>query len=328
MTMPTAARILGFLRSTPLLMILCARVLGQQLIFDTPESARPLLTARDAFVARLSPFDRAARMKTNGIVTETQFLEYVGASVLEWGPAERKRIEAAYELIRPGLKRLGAPLPETVRLIKTSGREEGRAPYTRGNAIVLPESTVERPGANLGAILSHELFHILSRANPALRDRLYAVIGFEPCGEVIHPVALLDRRITNPDAPINAHAIAVEVGGEKLHAVPVLYSSAANYDVGRGGEFFTYLTLELLLVKRTAEGGHLVLEDASGPRLVPIEKVTGYHEQIGSNTGYIIHPEEVVADNFVLLVNGGRTAKSPDVLDRLRRVFEAAKSEP
>jgi len=318
--MRVPSRIPALLRFAALLM-LWSHLLGQELIFDTPESARQLLTTRDAFVERLSPFDRAARMKTNGIVTEALFLEFVAASAMEWAPAERERIRAAYDLIRPGLKRLGTPLPAAVRLIKTSGREEGKAPYTRGNAIILPGSTVSRPGANLGAILTHELFHIVSRANPALRDRLYSVIGFEPCGEVTHPVSLRNRRITNPDAPINAHAIAVEVGGEKLHAVPLLYSSTATYDTGKGGEFFAYLTLELLLVKRTPEGGHLVLEDADGPRLVPIEKVAGYHEQIGRNTGYIIHPEEVLADNFVLLVNEGRTAKSPEILEKLRSAF-------
>lgn len=198
--MRALSRLPFLLRSPALLMLLCSQVLGQQLIFDTHASGRALLTTRDAFVERLSPFDRAARMKTNGIVTEAHFLEFVGASVREWTPAERQRIEAAYELIRPGLKRLGAPLPATVRLIKTSGREEGGAPYTRSNAIVLPESTFSRPGSNLGGILTHELFHILSRANPVLRDQLYAVIGFEPCGEVTHPVRLRNRRLTNPDA--------------------------------------------------------------------------------------------------------------------------------
>jgi len=326
--MRTATRIVALLGFTPLLMLLTPQIRGQQLIFDTPDSARSLLTTRDAFVERLSPFDRAARMKTNGVVTEAQFLDFVGASVLDWRPAERERLEAAFELIRPGLNRLGPPLPRTLRLIKTSGREEGNAPYTRGDAIVLPDKTVSRPGANLGGILAHELFHVVSRANPALRDRLYSVIGFEPCGEVLHPLNLRGRRITNPDAPINAHAIAVEVGGDKVLAVPILYSSAASYDAAKGGEFFSYLQVELLLIRRTADGGHRVLEDANGPRLFPIERVTGYHEQIGRNTGYIIHPEEVLADNFALLINAGSRAKSPELLEKLRRVFAAEKRVP
>lgn len=210
------------------------------------------------------------------------------------------------------------PLPPVIHFIQTTGREEGNAPYTRGNAIIVPSGTVRRPAAQLTGMLAHEVFHLLSRSNPALRDRLYAAIGFEPCGEVRHPATLADRRITNPDAPINAHAIEVSLDGERVHGVPILFSTSPTYDAERGGEFFAYLKFELLLVERTPNGGHRVLTDATGPRMVPIEKVTGFHEKIGRNTGYILHPEEVLADNFALIVQGINTAKSPEVLDRIR----------
>jgi hypothetical protein len=52
--------------------------------------------------------------------------------------------------------------------------------------------------------------------------------------------------------------------------------------------------------------------------------VSSYHEQIGRNTGYIIHPEEVLADNFALLLLGRTAVKSPHILDRLRASLPAA----
>jgi hypothetical protein len=174
----------------------------------------------------------------------------------------------------------------------------------------------------LKQLLAHELFHVVSRANPGLRDRLYRVVGFEPCGEVEHPAALRARRITNPDAPVNAHAIEVDVAGTKSWGVPILYSSASEFDPAGGKTFFSYLTFELLLIERTGDGGHRLLAGPDGqPRLVPIDKAGGYAERIGRNTGYVIHPEEIVADNFMLLVTGTAGAKSPGILDRLRGEF-------
>lgn len=303
------------------LFLLAGRLLGQELVFDTPSAARELLGKRDPFIERLSPFDRAARMKTNGPVDEATFLRFVADSVVEWKPADQDRIRAGFDLIREGLQKTGVPLPPVIHFIQTTGREEGNAPYTRGNAIIVPSGTVRRPATQLTGMLAHEVFHILSRSNPTLRDRLYAAIGFEPCGEVRHPATLADRRITNPDAPINAHAIEVNLDGERVHGVPILFSTSPTYDAVRGGEFFAYLKFELLLVERTPDGGHRVLSDATGPRMVPIEKVTGFHEKIGRNTGYILHPEEVLADNFALIVQGITTAKSPEILDRIRGVM-------
>ena len=43
--------------------------------------------------------------------------------------------------------------------------------------------------------------------------------------------------------------------------------------------------------------------------------------QIGRNTRYIIHPEEILADNFVLLVRGERKVRTPRIIDDLQRVL-------
>ncbi len=39
----------------------------------------------------------------------------------------------------------------------------------------------------------------------------------------------------------------------------------------------------------------------NGDSTVRIKNITGFYEQIGTNTQYIIHPDEVLADNFVLM---------------------------
>ena len=44
-------------------------------VFAAPDKGRQVLTTRDDFVTRMSPFDRAARLKTNTEVTEKDYLE-------------------------------------------------------------------------------------------------------------------------------------------------------------------------------------------------------------------------------------------------------------
>ena len=48
-----------------------------------------------------------------------------------------------------------------------------------------------------------------------------------------------------------------------------------------------------------------------------IEEIGNFYEQIGKNTNYIIHPEEILADNFALLVMGQKVS-SPWLLDKLK----------
>ncbi len=46
-----------------------------------------------------------------------------------------------------------------------------------------------------------------------------------------------------------------------------------------------------------------------------------YFGAIGLNTRYIIHPEEILADNFVLLVRGERKVRTPRIIEELERVL-------
>jgi len=48
-------------------------------------------------------------------------------------------------------------------------------------------------------------------------------------------------------------------------------------------------------------------------------KLPAYSRATGRNTRYTIHPEEVLADNFIYLVNGERDLPTPAIFDELRR---------
>jgi hypothetical protein len=283
--------------------------------FASGEAGKQVLTNRDAFIQRLSGFDRAARLKTNRAVEEAEFLEFVGENVLTFTAGETNLLWDAVQKFRPKLEQYTFRWPLRILFIKTTGKEEGNAAYTRGNAIIIPEK--ELHGGRVESLLAHELFHIISRHNPAVKEALYEAIGFKKCPEVRLPESVV--WITNPDAPVNDHWIAVRNGGKELKAVPVLLATSRTYDPAKGGEFFNYLNFKFL-VRGSDDAGNQQSKDK--PEFVDAGEVQGFFEQVGRNTDYIIHPEEILADNFVMLINDAKPVKSPEVLNRIRAVLK------
>lgn len=310
---------LAILASAVLLQLLGSAE-AQELSFASAKEAQNILSAQDDFAERMSSFDRAARLKTDRDISEPQFLRFAASAALDWMPHEKQVVEAAFLKIRTEVARLALPLPDRILVIKTSGEEEGNAAYTRQDAIILPRSMLTSGSSELTKIIAHELFHISSRANPRLANALYESIGFQYCGEVSFPASLMPRKITNPDAPKNDHCIHVKLGGQDVWVVPILFSRSPKYDISIGGDFFEYLKLALALVEPPKDNSPMqVLTDTRGsPRVVELQQVSGFFDQVGYNTNYVIHPEEILADNFALLVLRERNVRSPEVLERIR----------
>ena len=295
---------------------------AQQIAFAGLAEARSILATPDAYSTTMSDFDRSARLGSARTVTASEFLAFAADAALDWSDEERSAIETALDEIMPAVKRLRLPLPERVVMIRTSGAEDADAAYTRQTAIVLSRSRAASRGAALRRLLAHELFHVASRAHPALADELYRVIGFHRCGAVALPPVIAARRITNPDAPKDEHCIEVAVGGTKAWALPVIVSRISLDELPNAGPFLQHVYPVLLLVERSAAGAAATpLAGAAGPRIVDIDEVSGFFEQIGRNTRYVIHPEEIVAENFALLATGARDLPSPEIAAGVERVL-------
>lgn len=319
-------RLLRYLAWPLLLGAACAG--AQEIAFASAHEARAVLAAPDAYSKSMSDFDRAARLATSRAVTEAEFLAFAAGAALEWNDAEKAAIGAAWEEIMPAVKRLALPLPERVVMIKTSGIEDADAAYTRQNAVVFSAKRASTRGPALRRLLAHELFHVATRAHPKLADQLYEVIGFRRCGAVVLPAVLAARRITNPDAQRDEHCIEVGVGGEKVWALPVLISGVSRDELPRAGPFLRHVFPVLLLVERAPAGGTAKpLEGPDGPRVAGFDDVSGFFEQIGRNTRYLIHPEEIVADNFALLATGETKVPSPEIIAGVERVLARYRGE-
>lgn len=293
--------------------------------FATLEEGRAALTKTDLFVRSLSRFDRQARLGTDRDVSDEEFFRFVAAAVEPWPEDEVKTLTAAAESIHKRLAAYRLPFPAKVLLVRTSGKEEAGAAYCRQNAVVLPGRLVTKySSADLERLLLHELFHVLSSHNPELRKSLYAIIGFKPSPGIELPKSLRDRKITNPDAPTIDYHIEVTIEGELRAAAPVLYSSLDKYKPDVRGTFFQHMLFKLMLIEQVDGRWRPVEVDGRAVVFDP-KKVPSFMAQIGENTNYIIHPDEILADNFVHLALEHEKLATPRIIAEMKKVLTLAR---
>ena len=85
----------------------------------------------------------------------------------------------------------------------------------------------------------------------------------------------------------------------------------------------TYLERLIFKLMAVMGSGTNWIPGRAGTALVLLDagNVPEYFTAIGLNTRYIIHPEEILADNFILLVRGERKVRTPRILEELERVL-------
>ncbi len=295
---------------------------GVAIQFASAQDGSHLLGTADSFIQQLSPIDRRLRLGTSQAVSEAEFLAFVARQSRDWTAEEVQRLTPLLTEIGERLEPYELNWPERILLIKTTGREESGAFYTRGNAIFVPASAGKLSDDRLTRTLAHELFHVLSRHDGALRCALYRIVGFRQVDSISLPDELVERKLTNPDAPaINAVAgvrLSVHGVGEPVMVAPILYSRSGPEDPLEGKTLFGELEFRLMQVQED-EGQFRAVLSQGRAKLYTLAELPDLHRQLGHNTSYVIHPEEVLADNFVhLLFPRSTPLPDPWLVDRLR----------
>lgn len=289
-------------------------VFGTEVLFTSAGEARQLLSRDDDYTRILTRFDLQAKIKTRDKVCVRDYLENAERYVSTWlGPEVEYLKERIYEtgtkITQAGLS---FDLPKHIHLIKSAMHEEGGANgFTRQDCIVLNQHSLS------GHLFEHELFHIISRFNPAKIEKAYGILGFSRCNEIAIPKQIIDRKISNPDAPFNNYYIKINYNGSPVEAVMVLYA-VKDYE---GGGFFKYVNKGLMLVNGSADNKQAVMENGM-PKIIKYEDAANLYEQIGKNTGYNIHQEEVTADHFIMMLNKETGLPDQHLVDKLSEVFK------
>lgn len=283
--------------------------------FAAVEKATALLNTNDAYTNHLSKFDLNARLHKQNGTKEEQF-KNITAQIGEWTPEEIQKINAALDADDKYISAaaLKIPFPKEIFLVKSTMKDEGGSDgYTRGTCIVLKDDVIQLPEAKLQEILLHELFHILSRTDSIFRQKMYTIIGFHLMNEVDYPADIKDFRITNPDAARSDSYISLEKNGKTADYIMMLYSGK-EYTTG---EFFEYINIGFVQLK-----GDTIKEPVliNGKPVIysPDALAEAFIQKIGLNTEYIIDPEEIMADNFVMAVTNKKGLPSPWITVQIR----------
>jgi hypothetical protein len=286
------------------------------------KQGQELIARRDDFTKALSRFDVQSRLKTNRDVTPDDLLTLYADNVTDWPADDAANVTAALEAVRDALKAFDVPLPETVFIVRTTGREESGAAYCRGPAIVLPQTQLRAGGASLQRLVAHELFHVLSSHNPELKRALYATIGFAVVEPIAIPEVLKDRRIANPDAPrVDCVMQLTLADGTRVAVAPILIASAKEFDPAAGKSMFDYLQFRLMEVEKQGDAWQASLSEGE-PRLIDPRGIDAFWKQIGRNTKYIIHPDEILADNFAHLVMETDKLPTPEIVEKMKLLLK------
>ncbi len=283
--------------------------------FANAASAREMLTTEDPFTGSWSQFDIDARLQTTQ-GTKQALVDHISAQALDWTTEEQEKINHVNYNIHNSIldQDLKVEFDYQIYFIKTTGDEEGGAAgYTRQNFIVLNDNALSAPDENLAQLISHELFHIMSRNNENFRNDMYNIIGFEVANSVTVPDQLKDLRMTNPDAPAWDSFITLrDNNGDTGEYLMITYAKK-SYD---GGSFISYLNVGFLRVKGT---DIREVDYVNGDPVISIYgDFTDFYEQVGNNTNYTIHPEEILADNFALAILGAGSLPSRWVVDEIK----------
>jgi hypothetical protein len=286
----------------------------------TLETGRALIARRDAFVASMSKLDRQLRTGKQGEVSDEELLTHFAAQVRPFRPEHVERFKKAAQAIAVGLARehVSLGLKDDVPVVLTSGREEAGervgVAYTREGVIYLNERALEEVPTYL---LSHELFHVYSFHHPEARERLYEAIGFKRLpARITWPRSVEERRVTNPDSPYAEHAIRVRYEGKDVLAAYVCLIDQPGTEADLFDQVSTYYALlDPQTAKETQPADDVVLAN--------YQLFEGFFEQVGRNTGYLAGPEEILADNFQLLLEHPERARTPELLARFREVMAA-----
>lgn len=330
---------------------------GTELIAVSLDLGRELITTVDDYVSQQSPFDRQARVNLRRDVVEVTlpiYLDYVASQVMAWSPVEVEFLKSIVAAMSALFEPLALRLPAKIFVVKTSGQEEGYAAYTRRkDTIVLPANMVAsvetavsygdplHPSSDvsyLQNVMIHECFHLFSKNNPDERFRLYERIHYRSTGAAIElpdtpwgppgsKATLRDLKITNPDEPGMDVYIEMRVPSVPEQAdsplvkralAPILLANSPY----EGGIFFEYLAWWFMAI---AQGPDQRWAPVLGPNGRPLMYQSAplmqqYLSLVSANfTQEIFQPDEILAQNFVLMAN----QPSLDILVAMRKTLSA-----
>lgn len=282
--------------------------------FADAEEASQLMLSNRSYYDNLTQNDLNFRMqKTDATLEELE--AFAAKQTLDWTAEEKTAIDAAIQTIEKTCEERGYTLPATdsIIFIKTTMREECDAgAYTHGTQIYISDKYFQYGMSDdpvfqesFRKVVAHELFHCLTRNHPDFRTDMYSILGFTVVDEDYDFAPEIDAIIiSNPDVEHHNSYAAFEINGGMKNCT-VIFTSSTPFEEP-GDNFFDDMVTGLVPV-----------DDLSV--MYTSEDADNFWDVFGENTGYVIDPEETLADNFSFTIIYGFEPEyeTPEIIEAI-----------
>lgn len=286
--------------------------------FATQAEAQMLVTDIDTYTSQLNQFDIEARLQKQG-GRKSQLLTLAMNEARNWSDADKEKMKKAITAIETEIRKqkYQLNLPGEIILLKSGMAEEnGALAYTRENWIAVGEKALsELSDADLKQLMAHELFHLLTRTDRTFKSAMYQTIGFTVLDRDINfPADLMEKKISNPDISNYDSYATFTIQGTPQNCTMMIYTEKPY----ESGNLFDYLKTGLIPLNEEM----IPLQQDGKTIIYNLEEATDFYTQVGKNTTYIIHPEEILADNFAYTLTGKSDVPNPEIISKIKAVLK------
>jgi len=281
------------------------------------EESVEVLRSVDYYYDSLSPKMLEFLCQKKGATVE-EYREFSTKQTLDYTEAEKEIIDKSMARIMKTIEENGYELPKNANIsfAKTTMEEGlGAAGYTHETTVFLAQNLMDYIAKNADAdrankyfdeVVSHEIFHCLTRNNPDFRKDMYSIINFTiKENDFDIPQEIREEMVGNPDVRHHDSYATFTINGEKKDCYLVFLTD--NTFENPGDKFF--------------DGMYTGLVDINDGTLYRHTDASDFYDVLGYNTDYCEDPEECMATNFsyaiVYGINGINNAgyKSPEIID-------------
>jgi hypothetical protein len=287
-----------------------------EITFLDTNAAKKAITTDEAegFFENIRLMDMKVQMKSDTFedlrLARISYKKHLEESVLPFTEIEITKIEIVLNKVFKMCQQTAPDVfPLKLNFIKTNMNHYGASVfYSRENNIVIPKNMLRKQldEAFTKSILK-EIFHIYLRQKYWKRVELHQLIGFYEIPELEIPEPLNNKLLINPNGVNYKYVIRNlgDINDPFYDAVPLIYMPDNQQYRSRSLSFYSNLEFSLYKVK-----GEEVIMNEDGSSTVDMKTIQNFYEQISRNSLYIIHPNEILADNFAILAfwkSGKRT---------------------
>ena len=294
--------------------------------FATQEEGRQLKMSKTSYLNSQTQNDIDWKLGSTGKSVD-EFKVISSEQIMDFTEAEKKALGKTMDFIEARCSELGFRLPvrHEIVFIKTKMDDEGHmGGYTLKNEIYLSEFDTERfarayqGDPSLDAdyreyrvhisreLVSHELFHTITRNDADFRQLMYSLVGTTVMDHNLQFGPTVQRMlVNNPDVERYDNYGEFTINGQKRRCTLItVYSGTFAEAVATNPEAEFYLGLRPVLVP---------VDDTD--IMIPIEESTDFFDIMGRNTDYVLAVEECLAVNFSYLIAYGFNGRYDNFLE-------------